>query len=167
MLPWGTLCGCIGKKLASSCNTHGNISDSTRGASAREAKIRTFILDCMAHLQTYGMKAEGLSQSPVPLLIFDGLSRERIIKTGAKLGCRVLFRLVLGTCIQSKMSLSSDVAFWSSFRRNECNNGYLHIQKYSHSVNDKVANTKESIIWDYDIYLWKNSNPVIARRDDS
>ena len=65
----------------------------------------------MAHLQTYGMKAEGLSQSPVPLLIFDGLSRERISKTGAKLGCRVLFRLVLGACIQSKMSLSSDVAF--------------------------------------------------------
>jgi hypothetical protein len=58
----------------------------------------------------YGIKAEGLSQSVVPLLIFDGLRRERIIRTGAKLGCRVLFKLDLGPCIPSKMSSSSDVA---------------------------------------------------------
>lgn len=70
-----------------------------------------------------GMKGNGSKASPFSLMIGEGLSRDKSISIGHKLGCTSFFRLN-SNCLDDP-STSKSVATCSSLNKKECNAGYL------------------------------------------
>lgn len=70
-----------------------------------------------------GMNRNGSNKSLVSLAIVDGLSLDKSINMGHKLGCTALARFD-PTCSDDPV-VSNSVAILSSLYKNGCNDGYL------------------------------------------
>ena len=70
-----------------------------------------------------GMKRKGSRSSPVSLEFVEGLSLDKRISIGHKLGCTTFARL--DSDCPDKASASNSVATFSSLDRNGCSEGYL------------------------------------------
>jgi len=112
-----------GKSDAILKRTDGNFSFDTILVRALDARTRTRKLLWVEHLLIQGMKRKGSSSSPVSPAIDEGLSLDKRIRIGYKLGCRLFPRIDSKSAEDAQPRNS--VATSSSLNRNECSAGYL------------------------------------------
>lgn len=109
--------------------TIGNFSLDTRPVKALDERTRTRRLLWVEHLLMNGMNRKGSRSSPVSLAIVEGLSLDKSISKGHKLGCTTFARSD-SECPEGT-SPSNSVATFSSLKINGCNVGYLHTKSKS------------------------------------
>lgn len=113
--------------------TIGSFSLDTSPVKALDARTRTRRLLWMEHLLINGMNRKGSRVSPASLAIVEGLSRDKRISMGHKLGCTTFARLDSGCW--GGVSLSNSVATLSSFSKKGCSDGYLQTEKIQQKLN--------------------------------
>lgn len=100
-----------------------SFSFETRPDKAFDASTRIRKLVWTEHLLMNGMNRNGSKASPDWFEIGDGLSLDKSISIGHKLGCTTFFRL--DADCSDEATESNSVATLSSLKKNECSAGYL------------------------------------------
>lgn len=98
-----------------------------RPVKALDARTRTRRLLCVEHLLMNGISKKGSNKSPLSLAIVEGLSLDKRINMGHKLGCTALASFD-PTC-SGEPFVSNSVAIFSSLYKKGCNDGYLQKRK--------------------------------------
>ena len=112
--------------------TSGSFSLDIKPDRALDARTRIRRLLWVEHFLMNGMNRNGSRESLVSLVIVEGLSRDRRISMGHRLGCTAVARLD-PRCSEDP-SLSNSVATCSSSSKKGCNEGYLQKRNIQSSI---------------------------------
>lgn len=107
-----------GRSEAMLSRMRGSFSLEIKPVRAREARTRTRRLLCVEHFRMNGMNRNGSNSSRDSLAIVEGLSRDKRMSMGHRLGWTAFARSREGL-------LRSSVAIFSSLHKKGCNDGYL------------------------------------------